>query len=289
MVRKRTAWPVLLVADRQRRAQDLAQLDGDGVVGVVRQELVERVRLGDEADDRDEHEHERNRRQERVVGELAGDLGDVVAHRAADRPGHAARPARRPPGGPATSPCAPTNPRWRGSPIARWISVSPARRKAGTRPQRPAGGVIHLTLRVARAATGPSSRGARPRNRGSCCPRGSSYCPPRGSSEARGARAQRHGPPGHRSHGNEVERRDGPHIFPGPPVPAAGRVRGRVRIGFVGAGLMGSGMVRNLAAAGHEVRALRPFALARAGTSPRALAGSVRRGGRRRRPGVPPA
>lgn len=39
--------------------------------------------------------------------------------------------------------------------------------------------------------------------------------------------------------------------FPGP---RGSRYRGRVVIGFVGAGLMGSGMVRNLAAAGHEVR-----------------------------------
>ncbi|MFP5451384.1 MAG: NAD(P)-dependent oxidoreductase [Thermoleophilia bacterium] len=47
-----------------------------------------------------------------------------------------------------------------------------------------------------------------------------------------------------------------------------------MRIGFVGAGLMGAGMVRNLAAAGHEVRlyARRPE---RAAGLPAAVAGSV--------------
>lgn len=38
------------------------------------------------------------------------------------------------------------------------------------------------------------------------------------------------------------------------PGPRARRYRAHVVIGFVGAGLMGSGMVRNLAAAGHQVR-----------------------------------
>src|SRR5262245_7088709 len=46
--------------------------------------------------------------------------------------------------------------------IARWIPVGPAVRKATARPRRLAGGAIHLTLRVAWATAGPSSRGARP-------------------------------------------------------------------------------------------------------------------------------
>lgn len=47
-----------------------------------------------------------------------------------------------------------------------------------------------------------------------------------------------------------------------------------MRIGFVGAGLMGSGMIRNLAAAGHEVR-LFARTPARADGLPAAIAGSV--------------
>ena len=86
---------------------------------------------------------------------------------------------------------------------------------------------------------------------GSCFHRGSSYCPPRGSSEARGARAQRHGPPGHRSLVQRGRASGRPSLSFPPPRPAG--IVARVRIGFVGAGLMGSGMVRNLAAAGHDV------------------------------------
>ena len=76
---------------------------------------------------------------------------------------------------------------------------------------------------------------------------------PRGSSETRGTRAQCFGSPGHRSHGNVVERRDGPQSSLR--LPAAQPISwAAVLIGFVGPGLMGSEMVRNLAAAGHEVR-----------------------------------
>ncbi len=53
------------------------------------------------------------------------------------------------------------------------------------------------------------------------------------------ARAQRLGLSGHRSPDSEVERRGGPHILS--PSPPGSRYRGRVLIGFVGAGLMGSG------------------------------------------------
>ena len=52
------------------------------------------------------------------------------------------------------------------------------------------------------------------------------------------------------------------------------RYRGAVRIGFVGAGLMGSGMIRNLAAAGHEV-VLYARSPSRARDLPARLAGSV--------------
>ena len=45
-----------------------------------------------------------------------------------------------------------------------------------------------------------------------------------------------------------------------------------VLIGFVGSGLMGSGMIRNLADAGHEVR-LYARTPGRAGDLPAALAG----------------
>lgn len=110
--------------------------------------------------------------------------------------------------------------------------------------------------------------------------------PPRGSSEDRDARAQRHGTPGHRSFGNEVERRDGPHVLRtgagrvglgvrlGHRAPSSADIVAVVRIGFVGAGLMGSGMIRNLAAAGHEVR-LYARSPSRARDLPAALAPSV--------------
>jgi 3-hydroxyisobutyrate dehydrogenase-like beta-hydroxyacid dehydrogenase len=61
---------------------------------------------------------------------------------------------------------------------------------------------------------------------------------------------------------------------PSPPSERGGRYRGRVLIGFVGAGLMGGGMVRNLAAAGHEVR-LYARTPARAADLPATLAPSV--------------
>jgi 3-hydroxyisobutyrate dehydrogenase-like beta-hydroxyacid dehydrogenase len=57
-------------------------------------------------------------------------------------------------------------------------------------------------------------------------------------------------------------------------TPSSGRYRGRVLIGFVGAGLMGGRMVRNLAAAGHEVR-LYARTPARAADLPATLASSV--------------
>ena len=67
----------------------------------------------------------------------------------------------------------------------------------------------------------------------------------------------------------------GTALTPSPSPPSrGGRYRGRVLIGFVGAGLMGGGMVRNLAAAGHEVR-LYARTPARAADLPATLAPSV--------------
>ena len=105
--------------------------------------------------------------------------------------------------------------------------------------------------------------------------------PPRGSSEARGARAQRPGPPGHRSFGDEVERRDDPQLLPLPFCGYRGgradRLRRRRPDGLRDGPEPGSRRPRGAA--------LRPFALARAGPSrdPGAL---DRGGGRRRRSGV---
>lgn len=66
----------------------------------------------------------------------------------------------------------------------------------------------------------------------------------------------------------------GTALTPFPPCERGGRYRGRVLIGFVGAGLMGAGMVRNLAASGHEVR-LYARTPARAAGLPATLAPSV--------------
>ena len=77
----------------------------------------------------------------------------------------------------------------------------------------------------------------------------------------------------------------GAALTPFPPARAASRYRGRVLIGFVGAGLMGSGMVRNLAAAGHEVR-LYARTPARAAGLPATLAASVAEAVDGRRPGL---
>ena len=276
MTRKRAAWPVLAVADRSAERRISRSSTGIALSASSDEELVERVRLGDEADDRDEHEQERHRRQERVVGELARDAGDVVGgSSAASCPRTTSDEPRAERGGSARRrERTRRNPCWGRCSSPRWISAEP-RRPQGDRPRPvPEGGARPPPPSgVPRPGSDhpPGGRNAA-MTAGSCCHRGSSYCPRAAVRRTRGARAQRLGSPGHRSHGNVVERRDGPHLFLAP----SRRVSWpRVRIGFVGAGLMGSGMVRNLAAAGHDVRAATPGRPRGPGTCPRRWPPSV--------------
>ena len=229
MTRNRAAWPVLFVADRSAERRISRSSTGIALSASSAQELVERVRLGDEADDRHEHEHERHRRQERVVGELARDPGDVVA-----RPSAAScRPHA------TTSPDRAAHRRERRAPPGSALGRAPSRASAGERSRT--AWVTTLRYRRVEGHTSPfgwpagsltiPAGGESRMFPGACFATRVVPLPPRGSSEARGTRAQRLGSPGHRSRGNVVERRDGPHSFPARP-PERGivaRVRDRLR------------------------------------------------------------
>ena len=171
-------------------------------------------------DDRDQDEHERDRRQERVVGELARHLGDVVHDRALDGARHQLVQPRRSAGAGDRSA---ERTRDVGSST---VLIAPGYRPVRVRATRVAvGRAARLPLRrVGGASDHPSGgrRSAPPRH---ISPRGPLHCPPRGGSEARDARAQRFGLSGQRSLGNEVERRRGPQLLLRPP--ATGDIVGR--------------------------------------------------------------
>ena len=168
--------------------------------------------------------------------------------------------------------CAPTNPRWRRCPSpGGYRSAPPCARRApgpggrGTgEPPDPSGGSRRGRTILAGGATRES--------RGSCCPRGSSYCP---RAAVRRLAALGHSVTGLLGIAPTVTRSSvGTALTSLPALLRPGGIVAAVRIGFVGAGLMGSGMIRNLAAAGHEV-ALYARSPSRARDLPARLAGSV--------------
>ena len=280
MTRKVAACPVLFVADRSAERSSCAQLHRDGVVGVVGEELVEGVRLGDEADDRDQDEEERHRRQERVVGELARDPGDVVDDRAAGRrraPRRTNQTARRRIGDPIDR----ASDLWVGQRCSSGLDIPP-RGPAQRRPSA-AGRAPELPRRPGRGAPAHPHGGRTGAPARAYFPSRVVLLPPRGSSEARGARAQRLGflgiaPP-------IVWSSVGAALTSSPRAAAAAIVAAWSSASSE-PGLMGSGMIRNLAAAGPRgapaTRAPRP---AREGL-PVTARGVDRRGRRRGRPGL---
>ena len=185
-------------------------------------------------------------------------------------------------------------------PIARWILVSPSRRKDAPRAHaRPRGGTTP-PLRRGSGASGPSCRGARGAGPRSVMllSEGRPTAPARrfGGSRRWGTASRaswasllrsRSRASGRPSRSSDEHRR--PKEAAGAADssgPSSTGIVAAVLIGFVGAGLMGSGMVRNLADAGHEVRLYARSPSRAARDLPATLVGLDRRGGRRRGPDV---
>ena len=230
MTRNRAAWPVFAVADLSADRSSSRSSTGIALSASSARNSSNVSGSRHQADDRDEQQQERHRRQERVVRELAPHAGDVVR----GRPPRGADDQGREPG---------------SEPPDRVHGAADPRSVAGQ------GGHGRVDIGVPTPAQADSCGLPGPKTRpltgfrlcpdhphggrdgspglGHASDRGSFPLPPRGSSEARGARAQRLGPPGHRSPGNEVERRDGPHSLSAPRArravswPRADRLRWR--------------------------------------------------------------
>ena len=230
MARNRAAWPVFAVADLSADRSSSRSSTGIALSASSARNSSNVSGSRHQADDRDEQQQERHRRQERVVRELAPHAGDVVRGRPPRGADHQGRE-------PGSEPPDRVHRRY-GSTIGRWAGWSRAGGYRGSHP------CASRFLRSSWTKDSPfdgvppvpdhphGGRGGSP-GLGHASDRGSFPLPPRGSSEARGARAQRPEPPGQRSPGNGVERRNGPHSLSAPRArrtvswPRADRLRRR--------------------------------------------------------------